>query len=307
MTLEQLLDRGRTRSIFIFSIGGLVTLLLVIRYFVLPRFEPSLAQGGLPLAAKLLEDVSATIIVTVLVAFFLWWITPSRVRNFGVEIVEPRELPRHFAEALANSNEWRFVGGCGRYFRSAVLQEMTKRARQESTSKSVSAIILNPENDLLCELHARYRAGTKRGQKEGGWTKARVRQELLATIVIAKAVAKRQGLIDLDIFLSDHYSSFRVDISQRCAIETREDPTAPALRSESGSYYFVVLNDEYRIAREQAKPIIKGKGEVECAAVTDLASLKLAIAAVGITNLSLSDLELQAVVDLVLNVSNPYE
>jgi hypothetical protein len=305
MTLEQLLDRGRTRSIFLWSIGGIVALLLVIRYFVLPRYEPSLAQGGLPIAAKLLEDVSATIVVTVLVSLFLWWITPSRVRNSGIEMVEPRELPRHFAEALANSSNWCFVGGCGRYFRSAVLQEMTRRARQESTSKSVSAVILNPENDLLCKRHARYRSGTKRGQKEGNWTKVRVKQELLATIVIAKAVAKRQGLIDVRIYLSDHYSSFRLDISQVCAIETREDSTAPALRSNSGSYYFSALNDEFRIAMEQAKPVIEG--ETECAAVTDLASLKTAIAALKMPALGLTDPQLEEVVKLVLNISNPYE
>lgn len=305
MTLEQLLDRGRTRSIFVWSIVVIVAFLLTIRYFVLPHYEPTLAQGGFPLAAKLLEDISATIIVTVLVAVFLWWITPSRVRNSGIEIVEPRELPRHFNEALVNSKDWRFVGGCGRYFRSAVLQEMTKRARQESTSKSVSAVILNPANDLLCERHARYRAGTKRGQKEGNWTKVRVKQELLATIVIAKAVAKRQGLIDVSIFLSDHHSSFRVDISTVCAIQTREDSTAPALRSDSGSYYFAALNDEYRIANEQAKRV--DGGEAECDRVTDLASLKNAITALKLGGLSLNDAELEAVVKMVLNVSNPYE
>lgn len=305
MTLEQLLDRGRTRSIFIWSIIGIVTFLLTIRYFVLPHYEPTLAQGGFPLAAKLLEDVSATIIVTVLVAVFLWWITPSRVRNSGIEIVEPRELPKHFAEALGNSNDWRFVGGCGRYFRSAVLEEMKRRARQESTSKSVSAVILNPANDLLCDRHARYRAGTKRGQNEGNWTKVRVKQELLATIVIAKAFAKTQGLIDVSIFLSDHYSSFRVDISTVCAIQTREDSTAPALRSNSGSYYFAALNDEYRIAQEQAK-VVTG-GQDECAAVTDLASLKAAISAIGMPALGLTDSELETVVNLVSKVSNPYE
>jgi hypothetical protein len=296
MTLEQ---------IFFTAIAVVVALLLIVRYFVLPWLDPSLTQGGLPLAAKLLEDISTTIVVTVLVAAFLWWITPSRVRNSGVVVVEPRELRRHFSEALANSSDWRFFGGCGRYFRSAVLQEMTRRARQESTSKSVSAIVLNPENDLLCERHARYRAGTKRGGSEGNWTKVRVKQELLATIVVTKAVAHREGLIDAHIFVSDYFSSFRVDLSQMCAIETREDATAPALRSDSGSYYFAALNDEYRIAKEQAKQVVGG--ETECAAATDVVSLKVAIGAVGMTSVGLTDPELEGVVKLVLKVSNPYE
>ena len=163
-------------------------LLYSVRYFVLPKFDSNLTQGVLPVAAKLLEDTSSTIVVTVLVAAFLWWITPSRVRNSGLVAVEPRELKRYFSEALANSNDWKFVGGCGRYFRSAVLTGMSQRARQESTSKSVSAIILNPENDILCERHARYRAGTKRGANEGNWTKVRVKQELL---LVVKRLARR--------------------------------------------------------------------------------------------------------------------
>jgi hypothetical protein len=305
MTLEQLLDRGRTRSIFFSAITVVVLLLWVTRYFVLPRLDLTLTQGLLPAIAKVLEDVSTTIVVTVLVTVFLWWITPSRVRNLGVVVVEPRELRRHFSEALANSREWKFVGGCGRYFRSAVLQEMTRRAQHESTSKSVSAIILNPENEVLCERHARYRAGTKRGKNEGNWTKVRVKQELLATIVVAKAAAHKSGLVDVQIFVSDHFSGFRLDLSEVCAIETREDATAPALRSDAGSYYFAALHDEFRLAKEQSKSIVGG--ESECAAVTDVTSLKAAIAAVGFTSVGLEDEELKAVVSLVLKVSNPYE
>jgi hypothetical protein len=305
MTLEQLLDRGRTRSIFLLAITVIVSILLVIRYFVLPHFDTSLTQGLFSASAKFLEDVSTTILVTVFVTTFIWWITPPRVRNPGVVIVEPRELRRHFAEALANSSDWRFVGGCGRYFRSAVLSEMKRRAREESISKTVSAIILNPENDVLCERHARYRSGTKRGQNEGNWTKVRVKQELLATIVVTKSTIHQEGLIDAQIFVSDHYSTFRVDLSQVCAIETREDATAPALRSDSGSYYFDALNDEYRIAKEQAKQVIGGMQE--CAAVFDVPSLKAAMTALNITTLGLTDPELEIVVSLVMNVSNPYE
>lgn len=241
MTLEQLFDRSRTRTIFIWAVSTAVSLLLIVRYLALPYFDSSLTQGIVPLIAKLLEDISTTIVVTVLIAAFLWYITPPRVRNSGAIIVEPRELKAQFSEALANSSEWRFFGGCGRYFRSAVLTEMTRRARMESTSKSVSAIVLNPDNDALCEQHSRYRAGTRRGAHEGNWTKIRVKQELLATIIVTKTVAHREGLIDAHIYVSNHYSSFRVDISRNCAIETREDASAPALRSDSGSYYFSAL------------------------------------------------------------------
>jgi hypothetical protein len=95
-----------------------------------------------------------------------------------------------------------------------------------------------------------------------------------------------------------------VDISQVCAIETREDATAPALRSDAASYYFDALNDEFRVVKEQAK-LLPG-GETECAAVTDLATLKTALAVLQMNALGLNDAELEGVVNLVKNISNPY-
>ena len=305
MTLEELFERPRTRRIFFAAIIGIVTLLLIARYFALPTFDSSLTQGGLPLIAKIAEDLSATILVTVTIAAFLWWITPSRVRNSGIAVVEPRELKVHFNEALATSSEWQFFGGCGRYFRSAVLVEMQKRARSESTSKRIGVVILNPENTILCEKHARYRSGTRRGKNEGNWTTSRVKQELLATIVITKRFAHSEGLLDIQIYVADHFSGFRVDISQNCAIETREDPTAPALLSEKGSYYYSALSDEYRLWRNQSREITNG--EVECESVTDLKSLKHALLTLNLEKHGLTDTELEEVLATIKLPKNPYE
>lgn len=307
MTLEQLLDRRATRNIFFALIALAVIVLMGVRYFVLPDHDPSLSQGKLPFLAKILEDLSTTLIVTVAVTVLLKWLTPSRVRNSGATIIEPRELKYHFADALTSSNEWRFSGGCGRYFRSAVLKEMARRATLDSSHKAVTAIILNPENDALCEQHARYRAGTRRGKNEGIWTKTRVKQELLATIVLTKKSAYTSGLLRARILTSDHFSTFRVDISQACAIETREDPTAPALRSDSGSYFYDALADEHRLLAEQAREIVNG--EAECHVVNDLSSLKAAIKAMDINLLALrlSDEDLAGILELIHNATNPYE
>jgi hypothetical protein len=304
MTLEQLFERGRTRAIFFSGILVIVLCLYLVRYFVLPGIDPSLSLSSLSILAKILEDVSSTIIVTIFVAAFLWWITPTRVINTGLVIVEPRELKRHFSDALAKTNEWKFFGGCGRYFRSAVLSEMKARVRIDSTSKSVKAIILNPNNDTLCETHARYRSGTQRGKKEGNWTILRVKQELIATIIITRALSKTEPLIDVEIYVSDHFSSFRVDISQLCAIETKEDPIAPALRSDSGTYYFDALNDEFRLIKEQSRQI--NGGAAECAAVKDIHSIKIAISALGINASTLTDNDLSEIVTLIDKNSNPY-
>ena len=304
VSIDSLFERAHTRRLFLTAVACMLAALLAVRYFVLPQFDPGLSRGPLPLTAQILDNVSTTIVVTLLVAAFLWWITPSPARQAGVSLVEPRELAGHFRHGLATSTTWLFFGGCGRYFRSAVLNTMKQRATAESTSKSVTAIILNSENQVLCERHARYRAGTRRGHTEGNWTSARVKQELIATIVTTKATSFSQGLLDVEILVSNHFSSFRVDISQSFAIQTKEDPRAPALRAEEGSYYYEAQMDEFRLLKEQAT-LVSG-GECECANVSDVESLRRALTAMNLSSCQLSDPELAKVVDIVQNPENPY-
>jgi hypothetical protein len=309
MTFEQLFERKKTRTLFFAGSIVVVLLMLCVRYFVLPEFEPGLSQGLLNVAAKLLEDLSSTVIVTVLVAFALWYVTPQRVRQSGVTVVEPRELKSYFNRALINTREWKFCGGCGRYFRSAVLSMISNEATSSSTSKRVSAIVLNPLNDALCERHAFYRSGTRKGKADGNWTTLRVKQELLATIIMAKQCSAAATLVDVQILVSDHFSGFRMDISDSYAIETREDSTAPALLCEFGTYYFGALVDEFRLIERQATRI-KG-GEDQCHSISDVTSLRLALGYLRIgkntlADLNLQDSELQGVLSLIQKNENPY-
>lgn len=304
MTSEQQFAHKHDRRLAFWVIFFLIVSLLCIRYFVLPRFDASLTAGSLPLAAKFLEDFSTTIIVTGAMAWLVGIITPRRVKNAGIAVVGPRPLKGDFKTALAKSNSWQFFGGCGRYFRSAVLGEMSTRTRSESMSKRVSAIILNPENDSLCENHAQYRSGTRRGQDDGNWTKVRVKQELLATIVIAKRTADTFKLLDVDIYVSNHFSIFRVDISDIYAIETREDSTAPAIKTDQHTDYYTALREEYRVLQKQSMKIVKG--EAECTKVVDLITLRDALAVMGLTQHGLDDSDLTGVLDIIKDPKNPY-
>ena len=303
MSVEALFEGKQTRRLFFIAVVFFLLVAFGVRYYVLPSYDPSLSQGWVPLISEAIENVSATLVVTLFLAAFFWWVAPLRVRQPEVDLVEPRDLVGYFREGLATSNDWRFSGGCGRYFRSAVLNAMKERAREDSTSKDLTAIILNPENDGLCERHARYRAGTRRGHAEGNWTKVRVKRELIATIVIVKATSFRR-LLDIGILVSDYSSSFRVDICQSFAIQTREDPTAPALRSKKGSYYYRAQMDEFRLLKEQAR-VVEG-GEPECAEVNSVESLRRALIAMKLTACALSDSELEKVVTIVQSPENPY-
>lgn len=303
MTFDELLNRGRTRSIFLFIFIISVLFLLAVRYYVMPQGFPALKQGWVLIVSSLIDNLVSTGIVTVTLGFLLWWLTPYRVRNAGINVVEPRELKIRFDHALNTTSSWKFAGGCGRYFRSAVVRRLEERARHESSTKSAVAIILNPENSRLCEQHAHYRSSTRRGHDEGNWTAIRVKQELLATLVIAKSACSM--LFDVKVYFSDHFRGDRLDIAECYAIETREDRSAPALQSDSGSYFYQAVMNDFRLIEGQARPI--HDGEQECRGVTDIATLKKALYAMDVKNIDLNDGDLGEVVRLVMDRKNPYE
>jgi hypothetical protein len=135
MTLEQLWSRKKARSLFLLGIFLSVFLLTAVRYFLLPKLDSTLSEGLWPAVAKISEDLSTTLIVTTVVAWFLSLLTPPKVISAGVAVIEPRELKSEFASALGTSNSWSFYGGCGRYFRTGVLNEMKQRVARRIGSK----------------------------------------------------------------------------------------------------------------------------------------------------------------------------
>lgn len=304
MTLEEILDKRQARSYFLAGVVLALFCLFAIRFWLIPSFNADLKLTGWQFFAKFTEDLTTGLIVSVAIAIFLWWIAPPKKENAGISLIPADDLKKTFANALKTSNGWSFSGGCGRYFRTAVMDAMAKRALADSFTVKVEAVILNPANQSLCAQHASFRTGTRRGQSEGGWTAEKVKQELLATLIVAKRKKHQNPLIDLTIRVSDHFSGFRVDIAEDYAIETREDPTAPALKCEGGLYYYQALVNEFHLLKEQSKPI--SGGEVECAAAKDEPSILAALGAMGLGAVSLTTQDVAAIMKAIQKPKNPY-
>ncbi|WP_141715730.1 hypothetical protein [Burkholderia ubonensis] len=304
MTLDEILDKGRPRSYFLCGVLVILFGLFAIRFWMIPAGDVTLKLTGLKFLAQFTEDLSAGLIVSVAIAFFMWWIAPPKTENPGISLIPAEDLKKVFSGALKKSSRWMFSGGCGRYFRTAVLDAMVGRTRADSFAVKVEAVILNPENHKLCEHHAKFRAATRRGQSEGGWTAAKVKQELLATLIIAKKKKYENQLIDLDIYVSDYFSGFRVDIAQDCAIETREDSTAPALKCDGGLYYYKALENEFHLTKAQGR-LISG-GEAECGAANDEPSIRAALNAMGLGGISVDAQDIAAISGLIKDPKNPY-
>lgn len=116
MSVESLFEGKQTRSLLFIVVVLFLLVAFCVRHYVLPSYDQSLSRGWALLASQVIDNISATLVVTLFLAAFFWWVAPLRARQPEVDLVEPRDLVGYFREGLATSNDWRFSGGCGRYF-----------------------------------------------------------------------------------------------------------------------------------------------------------------------------------------------
>src|SRR5947207_499570 len=117
MAVQEILTKRYQRRAFFAIFVLLVLLMLVSRYMVLPLLDPSLQIGTSAALARVLETALASLIVTVAIGGFVFWLTPGIMSASKIEIVEPREIGRLLETAMSTSPLWWYKGGAGRYLR----------------------------------------------------------------------------------------------------------------------------------------------------------------------------------------------
>ncbi len=304
MTLDEIFSRPYYRRLAIALLVALILLLAAIRYSFLPFLEPGLSQTYLQGFAKFLEDLSTSFVVTLVISLLVLLLTPRSTFSAKILVLDASELKREFTDALSRSDFWWFNGGCGRYFRSSVLSTMDQRATAESAGKTLRAVILNPGNPILCSQHALYRAATSQGRRDGNWTDSRVKCELVATIILCLRTGQRNGLLNITVYLSDRFSTFRADISSVSAIETREDPKAPALKSHADSDFYNALKTEFDILANQSYQV--SDTTRVAMNVNDRATLEHAIQTLAIPGLIVEPGEFAQILSLIKKPINPH-
>src|SRR5262249_7713202 len=127
---------------------------------------------------------------------------------------------------------WVFKGGTGTYLRAVTLPECVLEAQRQRRSLSMKIDIVNPADEQVCAVYARFRRTF--GQGHGGgdaaqWTPERTRKEAYATVVAAVWHRQRLDTLEIDVHLSSVAPALRFDLSDTCLIITQDDPSRVSL------------------------------------------------------------------------------
>lgn len=258
--MNEILRRKHSRYLFYVSMTFLILFVFALRYSVLPFYYPDTASDIGGAYALFLNGVVTSLLVTIIIGSFMYWIQPKSMSNAKIEIEDQNALNEIFEAAFGSTEIWYYKGGCGRYFRTKTLPSIALAARRKSQSKEILVVILDPTNDDLCEKHALYRSGMASQQVEKDkWDLFKVQSELFATIVSTVVAQVQEPLLRLSISLCSHYSSFRIDLSDDYAVITKEDRNAPAIICNKGTYFYKSYKDEVILSLNQSRVLKKLK------------------------------------------------
>ena len=229
--MKEILEKKYSRQLFFGTVVLLTISFGLIRYYTLPYFFPAEVKTGSAIfLSTLFDGLLISLLVTVFIGGFLFWMQPEELKTAKIEAIDQRELAEIFGREFPSTTCWFYKGGCGRNFRTKTLPEMAKWARKKSMSREIRAVILNPIDKRLCRAHSTYRRSTASvAVEDSKWTEWKVRTELCATIFATLAFQVEEPMLRINLSLSASYSAFRIDLSDEHVIITKEDRSAPAI------------------------------------------------------------------------------
>lgn len=172
-----------------------------------------------------------------------------------MEVIEAKEINTTLKSVLGSTKCWVYKGTCGRYTRATTIPKLAEAARNSSLGRDITICLLNPSNEKLCNEYAIYRKSLKSADSLKPWTQNIVQEEIIATVIVALKYTYLQPLLRINVYFVDHFSAFRLDISDSFVIVTKEDKEASALKADAGTYFYDSYKDDVRLTERQSKSL----------------------------------------------------
>jgi hypothetical protein len=251
-SVESILSKRHYRGAFYWIVSLILIFSVTLRFLVLPQFDSTLDSNIIKFSASLLDSLVISLIVTIFIGSFVFWLTPEILKKSVMDVIDPKEIGPLLKKSTTDTRAWTYKGACGRYTRATTLPSLASAAKHEGLGRDIRITILNPRNDLLCSEYATYRRSLKSANHGYPWTKEKVKEEVIATIISALRYKHEEPLLRIELYLIDHFSAFRLDISDQYVIVTKEDKEASGLRADSGTYFYDSYKDDVRLSERQS-------------------------------------------------------
>lgn len=261
-SMDEILSKKHYRQTFYIVLALVFLIALLLRFLLIPETEKLISISTQTALTSLLDNLVTSIIVTVFIGSFVFWLRPEIVKRSAIEIVEPKQIGHLLKEATLTSKFWIYKGACGRYTRATTFPKLAEAARNDGIGRDIAVYLLDPRDDELCSKYATYRKSLKSGKNGKPWSCKVVQEEIVSTAISAFKYQSTEPLLGIRLFFVKSFSAFRFDISESHVIVTKEEKEACALRADAGTYFYDSYKDDIRLIERQAEEF-KCCGKIE--------------------------------------------
>lgn len=297
-------NKYQRRIFFILGISVCLTIFL-IRYFALPTVIEDTKL--LNLINPVLDGLFVSAISGLSITGILAYITPPQYLEGAFSLIHPREVKNQLSEIRTNCIEYAYIGHIGRWTRSVTVRSLAKNAKRDNTHIKITMIVLDPSDIKLCQNYAEYRRGVSSSSNSGLCNLSKVRIEILASICAMLNWKSKESLLDIGIRLTNNFSVFRYDYSDKGLVITTQDSRSPSIYCGKKSLQFRNYRYDIEIQKKFAKPIPVLKVFSDLVSFKNNAKkIRAEFLKLNIKLFDLTESEIFNIIDLAIESKDPY-
>lgn len=245
------LQNKTNRKQFYLIIFFLLIIVFSTRHFIIPYFYNEEIDISHKLFYEILDKLFSSVLVTIGLATFIFWLTPKNKLNAQMKIIQPIEIKEIFKKSMIETDFWIFNGGSGRYTRNQTMPNLASLSKEKNKSIDISIVIINPKNEDLISQYVDYKNSLRTSKKREKKTVKSVQLDLITTIISCNIWKTEQPLLNINLYLKNQFSIFRIDISTKKVIITKEDPNEPAILFEKETFFYTSQIEEQKQVLKQ--------------------------------------------------------
>lgn len=192
-----------------------------------------------------IHDVAANILASaiVILGFYIFYVSLIGPNTGLSEVVatRPQDIRIRLESLHDGSRNYMFWGRSGSYFRSAPLLKLDEQARAKKLITDIDVVLPDPTDERLVKSYREILASL--GEDPPGNP---LLANVLATTMACAIIGANNKYIRVRVYYSKFLPAFRIDMSERGAILTQDDPSKSALFFEGGSEFHEMFRTTIR-------------------------------------------------------------
>jgi hypothetical protein len=254
MTLSGILGSPSQRRSFLLASTAVLVLCVVVSLGV-SAFAPSTPVWNT--LNSLFISVVGSGVFALAAGLYLtyFFVDPT---DIGAEtILLTQDIGQALQAIASTAADYKIFVRTGRHFRAEILPILIKEARSSRRPIRLEVVLLDFREKGVCEKYANFRKASSFDRQL--WDTTYVQKEILATILkLIRASQDNPSIVDIELFLSQRLSTFRIEGSSDEILVTREDPKDIASRYRRAHRDFAAFVTEFSWIRDEAYHVAKG-------------------------------------------------